>query len=299
MGMSSVLRRCLAMLRAPANEVSFAVRAGIGWSRGAPKPAFEDKREMFASRPAAERRALEARAAELTTRFVLADLHAASTRTTFANNLAWLENLGRLTAGLPVPASPDGVVRAVDVGSGDFHYATALHRWLCLHEAGAPRDVVLRGIEVDGHGIYRDGHSRADHARAHAALAERWRGNVRYEVACAARARLPEQDVVSLLFPFLTAYPVLQWGLPLSRWRPRQLLQRAVRAVRPGGWLLVVNQTAAEWERLQRLLAAEPVDLVRHESFATDLVAHAERTADRTGSLWQRRIAVPDGSGPG
>ena len=288
--MPSLLARCAALLRAPANELAFAFRAGVRWSRGVPVLPHEGKSGWLAGRPADERRELERRAAELVRDFHLAALWARSTLTTWAGNLALLDNLATLSDGLPMPASADGVVRAADLGSGDFHYAFALQRWLSRHAAALPRTTVLRAFELDGHGVYRDGFARADHARAHAALASDGAGLVRYEVADATRLRLPEQDVVTLLFPFLSTYPLLAWGLPLSRFRPRRLLLRAVATVRPGGWLAVANQTSAEFARLRQLLRDEPVDLVRSGSFASAFAAAPERTAGRVGSLWVKRL---------
>ncbi len=280
--MATLLRRCIAALRAPGNELAFAVRSGLGWQRGPVVLANEDKGGLFAPEPAARVQCLVAR-------FDLTDLERRSTIAAWAANLALLESLEALTRGIAIPHPANAAVHAIDVGSGDFHYATALQRWLSLHgEPPEPRKVVLRGFEIDGHGIYRDGHSRADHARSHAALAARPGDVVRYEVADAASVRLPEQDVATLLFPFLTAYPALRWGMPLSRWRPRRLLRRVVRSLRPGGLLVVVNQTAAEFERLLRLFADEPLERLATASFATDLGPAAERTADRVGSAWRR-----------
>lgn len=293
-----MLERGLALLRAPGNELSFAVRAALRWSRGDAVLANEGKADVFADRPTAARRDLEARAAALTRRFDLAALRDRSTVVAWTANLALLENLERLGAGRVVPTSADGLVRAIDIGAGDFHYATALHRWLAADGARPPRGVVLRGLEVDGHGIYRDGHSRADHARAHAALAARSGDVVRYEVADATRLRLPGQDVVTMLFPFLAAYPVLRWGLPLSRFRPRRVVRAAVAALRPGGWLVVANQTGDEFARLRDLLRGAPVELQCTAPFASDIVPWAARTADRIGSLW-RRIDLQNGVMPG
>lgn len=262
--MPSLLRRCLAALRVPTNEVGFAVRSRLRWSRGEPSTAVTANERILAA------------------------------------NAALGRHLEALAGDLAMPCGDDGVVRAIDVGCGDFHYAAALARWLASHGAAA-RDVALRGIEVDGFGIYRDGHSRADHARAHAAHAatrSAGGGTVRFEVADFTRIRLPEQDVVSLFYPFLSAYPTLRWGLPLSRLRPRRLVARAVATVRPGGWLVVANQTAMEFTRLGELLAEQPVDLLRQVSFATDLGSFAAQTAGRVGSLWRRRKCAASPGGP-
>ena len=288
--MASAWRTGLALLRAPATELSFALRSTLRWSRGAVRLPHQDKCELFAFLPPAERAAAERMQANLCERFDLAALAHQSTRTTWLANLALLANLHSLCGSVPPPSGPDGRVRAIDVGCGDFHYATALQRWLA---GAAARDVVLRGIEVDGHGIYRDGHSRADHARAHAALAESPGSTVRFQVADFTARAQPEQDVVLLLFPFLSAYASLRWGLPLSRLRPARLVDRAIAALRPGGWLVVANQTPAEAERMHGLLARHPVDVVAAGSLSCPWLPWAERTRDQLGTVWQKRSAVP------
>ena len=287
--MPSLLRQCLGLLRAPGIEVSFALRSRFAWSRRELRLPNEGKHDLSQFLPPAMREHFDAVATRLAREFSLRELAAHSTRVVYTANLALLDRLVDLTASTVVPSSDDGVVRAVDVGCGDFHYATALHRWLARQQDKQPRPVVLRGLEVDAFGIYQDGHSRADHARAHAALAETGGGEVSFEVADFTRVALPQQDVITLLFPFLSVWPCLRWGLPLSRWRPRRLVRRAVATVRSGGWLVVGNQTGAEFDRLCQLLADQPVDLVARTSFASDLVPWRTRTTDQVGSLWRRR----------
>lgn len=276
--MPPLLRLGLGLLRAPALELGFVLRSCLRWSRGEAPLPDEPKQRLFAD-PMAQRRA-----ARLIGDFALGDLAGRSTCTTMRANLARLDGLSRLADGLQVPAGPDGVVRAADFGCGDFHYATALQRWLARH-GGGRREVVLRGLELDGHGIYRDGFSRADHARAHARLAG---DGVSFLVADCTGIRLPPQDVVSLFFPFLSVYACLAWGTPLSRLRPRRLLRRAVASLRPGGWLVVVDQTAAEFARLERLLGELPVRRQRAVPFASELAPDPERTVGQVASIWVR-----------
>ncbi|MFM1872327.1 MAG: hypothetical protein RL398_1749 [Planctomycetota bacterium] len=275
------------MLRAPANELSFGVRSRVAWSRGRPTLANEPKGELFAGGTGGAGDERAELAVRLRERFGLGELFGRSTRRTYLANLDLLDCLGRFEATAIPPEGPDGVVRAVDVGSGDFHYATALARWLAMGGERARR-IVLRGLELDGHGIYADGHSRADHAKAHAALATWDRGHVQYEVADFRTARLPEQDFVSVLYPFVFAYPLLQWGLPLSQWRPAALLERAAEVLRPGGILLIANQTDAEAQKTAELLARAPVARLERASWASRLVPYSSATVDRVASVWQR-----------
>ncbi len=287
--MASPLRHGLDWLRAPAIELAFLVRSTLRWSRGAPELVDECKRALFAHLPPEAAAAAQATADELVGRFALQPLAARSSRSTFAGSLAQLLGLQRLAGELPdVPSGADGVVRAVDVGCGDFHYASALAQWLSRHGAGAPRPVVLRGIELDGHGIYRDGRSRADHGKAHAALATLGRISAHFQVGDFRHLRLPEQDVVTMFFPFVSAHACLRWGAPVSRLAPRRLLARAVAALRPGGWLLVVNQTLAECQRVHTLLGRQPVERLATASWQCGLVPWHERTVDQVGSLWRR-----------
>jgi SAM-dependent methyltransferase len=294
--MPSLLQAALSVLRAPATEFAFALRSRLRWSRGRVVLANEDKGELFAFLPPAERAAAERRAQHWRRWPELQRLAGRSSRTTWLDALARLDGLERLVGAHALPVGDDGVLRALDVGCGDFRYATALAAFFARHgrrSGEAPRRVVLRGVELDGHGIYRDGHARADHAAAHAELATEGGGDVQFQVADFTRRRWPEQDVVTMFFPFLSAHACLQWGVPLSRLRPRRLLARAVAAVRPGGWLLVVDQTPAEHRRLCELLAGHPVQLLATASFASALVPWAERTEGQVATLWRRQADVP------
>ena len=235
--MAGILRRSLILLRAPGAEVGFVARSLLRWSRGEPRrpiaaslwPSAAD----FVWAPTERRNELANRAAVIASRYCLDGLRHVDAATR-CRNLARLEQLERLAAGEPVPHGPDGVVRAADLGCGDFHYAAALQQWLSRAGRGERR-VVLRGIELDGHGVYRDGHSRADHARALARDASIAGSEVRFEIGDASAVALPEQDVVSLFFPFLTAHACLAWGTPLSRLRPRRQAVRIGHQQGPGG----------------------------------------------------------------
>ena len=301
MGMPSTWQQGLSWLRAPANELAFALRNALRWSRGAPILPDEGKQDLFAALSPKARAQAERVANELTQRYDLHRLLARSTRASWAGSLQHLLGLERLVGTLPLPMGADGVVRALDVGCGDFHYATALQRWLARQAStsttaansnspATASSVVLRGIELDGHGLYADWRSRADHARAHADLAAVAGSTVLFQVGDFTRLALPTQDVVTAFFPFLTSYACLRWGAPVSRCSPRRLLARAVATVRPGGWLLVVNQTNDECGRLRRLLAQHPVELVASCEWQCDLVPWRESTCGQIGSLWRRSL---------
>ncbi len=291
--MSRALQKGLSLLRAPANELGFALRSSLKWGRGAPGPARDAAAPTFGWATAPLRARLERRAAELDAQFEVAAGLTGLGPAVRARNYARLLQLERLAGQLTVPLSADGIVRAADLCAGDFHYAPALAQWLSRAGADGARRVVLRGVELDGHGGYPDGPSRADHGCARAAAASAGEVEACYEVADATAVRLPEQDVVTLFGPFVTPYACLRWGAPLSRMRPQRRVARAVRALRPGGWLVVANQTTREFVELRRLLARLPVVRIARASMATDLVPEAAQTEGQIGSIWLRREGVP------
>jgi hypothetical protein len=281
--MASILRKSLTLLKAPANSIGFQVRTRLPHAAAPAVLVNEAKGTLFSWLSGPARAQASRRELALREGYNLTSLYAQSSVVHYAENLAWIDRLERLFAGLPMPSNDP--LFAADIGSGAFQYATALERFLARRGVDRPRTVELMGVELDGHGRYRDGCTRAQHAVAHAALAGR---SVHYIVADFLRTQLPMQHVVTLLFPFLSTYPLLQWGLPISHYKPRRLLRRAVATVQPGGYLCVVNQTRAELERLQTMLAELPVRMVREVSFASELVPYAEKTADRVGSIWHK-----------
>lgn len=286
----------MAWLRAPANAVAFGVRSRVGWSRGEAVLPHEEKGGLFAHLPDGLARRAEAIERELCARYELDAFRSRSTRVVWRDGLVRLQAMERLLAGVELPVSGDGVLRAVDAGCGAFHYASVLQRFFAQFggtsanaqagNGGSPaarRRVVLRGLEVDGFGVYRDGHSRADHARAHAKLAGQ---DVHFQVADFAHANLPEQDVVTAWFPFVTRYALLRWGLPLSLFAPQRFFERAARVVRKGGLLVVVNQTEREAERVDALCASLPFTLLARTHLATEWADRAEATEGWTGSVF-------------
>ncbi|MBK8098161.1 MAG: class I SAM-dependent methyltransferase [Planctomycetes bacterium] len=277
--MASAIVRALALLRAPGNSLRFALRQRRAGG-GVAQVVNEGKDQLFGHLAAGERQAAARRERELCDRYELARLRGTSSQLHYAENVALLDLLER--SAVPLAGKVGRVFHAVDVGSGPFQYATALQRFLARAGGGW---VALTGVEIDGHGRYPDGSTRAAHGRAHASLAG---AGVEYQVDDFTRMSLPTQDFVSMLFPFLTAYPLLRWGLPLRVLQPRRLLERAAERLRPGGVLLVVNQTGAEFTRLQMLLNGLPLRLECSSSWRTTLVPYAERTEDRVGSWWRR-----------
>ena len=256
----------LAFARVPFNALGFYARRAIGWRRGAVVHVDEPKASLFdyLDDPGA-RASSETRERDLRERYALAPLAARSSRDVYRDNLYVLDLLDRFVARpLREACTPSRAVRAVDVGSKDFRYAFAIERFLAV-TLDAPA-VDLLGVEIDGHPVYADLHSRADHADAYAAEVEaaprpgHAASRVRYRVADYLAIEERDVDVVLFFFPFVLRYTLVRWGLPLGKFVPDRLFEHAVRSLRPGGLLVVVNHTAEELDA-QRAILARMADL--------------------------------------
>jgi SAM-dependent methyltransferase len=293
------LWKWLAYTRAPGNAFSFWIRQTLRWSRGMPELPEEPKAAIFAylaagrdARPDAgtpggdAAKAAEAREAELRTRYDMDPLWARSTAAIYRKNLYLIDILERAAEGLELPPPGEGPLRALDVGAQDWHYVFGLERW--LSRSGVRRAVSLRGIELDGYGIYPDLRSRRDYARAYAAQT----GNPEavYEVGDFMAAAGTNLDVITWFYPFVAPHHLLLWGLPLRHFRPARLIGKAACLLRPGGWLVVLAHTRSEHEAFLDLARAQGnLELVREGEARSPLVDFHADVEERRFSLWRRR----------
>lgn len=279
----------LSFLKVPVNAVAFRVRRALAFRRGPPEIGNEPKDDLFDHAAPALRADLEARERALVAAYDLGPLRARSTCDVYRDNLWVLDLLDRhVTPALLGALGEAPRVRAVDVGSKDFRYAFALARWLRHAAATSPREVALDGVEVDGHPIYEDGRSRADHAEAFARAVDL--AEVRYRVADFLAAPERDLDVVFLFFPFVLRYALVRWGLPLGFFAPERLLAHAARALRPGGLLVIVNHTHEERDRQRALLDAEPaLEWLHTDPVESALVDYFADVPERTVTVAQRR----------
>lgn len=278
----------LAFARIPGNLLAYAVRQALRWSRGRPELWQEPKAGLFDYLgPAAA--AGEARAADLSARYRLEGLERLSTASLYRKNLYLLDILEKAAEGLAgFPARLEGIFRAADVGSQDWHYVHGLERWLRHWDSPGGREVELTGIEVDGHGVYADLHSRRDYAEAYAE--QTGNPHVRYEVGDFLRTRLSGLDLVTVFYPFVTRYALLLWGLPLHLFSPARLVAKAAEVTRPGGWLMVFNHTAEEHRQFLELgRVSAQWELLREGRALSDLVDFHAAVEDRRFSIWRRR----------
>ena len=145
---------------------------------------------------------------------------------TSLNNYEYLDILDRAWLETGIARPRGGTV--CDVGCASFWYAATLHAFF--------RPDRLVGMEIEGHRLYRDGHTRIDYANGYTALLPA----TEFIVADFATCRLPA-DVITAWFPFVTPAAILAWRLPLSLLAPERLLQNVRTNLRQGGIFLMVN----------------------------------------------------------
>jgi hypothetical protein len=163
-----------------------------------------------------------------------------------------------------------------------------LERWLRRAGGAGERPVRLRGVEVDGYGIYPDFRSRKDYAGAYAA--QTGNPDVTYEVGDVLDAEGSGLDLITVFYPFVTRHHLLLWGLPLRFFRPDRLLAKAAALLRPGGRMLVFTHTLKEHEAFLALGKAEgSFELEKQGRALSRLVDFHEDVEDRRYSVWTRR----------
>ena len=150
---------------------------------------------------------------------------------TSANNYEYLDILdcGWAEWGIARPAGGD----LCDIGCASFWYAATLQAFFM------PARMV--GVEVEGHRLFRDGHSRIDYAAGYLATVP----NARFVVADYCRYVEPA-DIITAWFPFLTAATILAWRLPLSLLAPEGLFRQIRHNLRWDGLFVMINHGPAE-----------------------------------------------------
>jgi hypothetical protein len=219
------------------NSLDWWLRNSLTWSPSAREPA-EEKGEA------------DARETHFMANYFLFSARQRMTNSRWQRNLAVLERLesASRSPALDKLLRQTGPLRILDIGSKNFDYVDALAGFFsrCLSH----RDVQITGLEIDAHRRYTDLRTRRAWAEHYVSFVP----SARYFAADLLN-HTETYHAITWFFPFLTEFPLLKWGLPLSLFQPATLLAHAWSLLLPGGVLILVNQTDAELETQCKLLA--------------------------------------------
>ncbi len=219
----------------------YGVSQRIRWSRG-----------VFMETPALELCAVDLQQAEriaaLRERYQVQFEQRMSAETS-VRNYEYLDILDRgwRKAGLERPAGGE----LCDIGCASFWYAAALDVFF--------RPARMVGVEVEGHRLFRDGHTRIDYAAGYLSHLP----NARFVVADYTAYREPA-DIITCWFPFLTPIAILAWRLPLCLLAPPLMFARIQHNLRPNGLFFMVNHGLHEWALSHRYCTAANLRLAAH-----------------------------------
>src|ERR1700691_242187 len=183
----------LQRLRSLRHSFWYAVSERIRWSRG----AFE---EPPARKLCSVENEQAQRIAALRDRYQV-QFELRMSAATSANNYEYLDLLDRGWSGSGMGRPAGGVL--CDIGCASFWYAATLQTFF--------RPDRLVGVEVGGHRLVRDGHTRIDYAAGYLAQLPA----AEFLVKDYAGHDEPA-DVITTWFPFVTPAAILAWRLPLS-----------------------------------------------------------------------------------
>jgi SAM-dependent methyltransferase len=190
---------------------------------------------------------------------------------TALNNYEYLDILDRAWAVTGLAQPRGGLL--CDIGCASFWYAATLDAFF------KPRQLV--GVEVEGHRLFKNGHTRSDHAAGYVSRI----ADAKFVVADYASVELAA-DVITAWFPFLTPAAILAWRLPLSLLAPQDLFQRIYHNLKPGGLLVMANHGENEVTMAELLCSA--AGLRRLTRFAEPGILSAYRLEPAILTFWTR-----------
>jgi hypothetical protein len=243
-------------------KVSESVRFSRGVKREPPA--------LTLSLPAAQ----QLRARQLAERFGVCFETRFSAKTSL-NNYEYLDLLERGFAAAGI--SPPQPRVLTDVGSASFWYAPALAAFF--------RPAALVGIELEGHRLFRDWHTRIDYARGYLTelpFAE-------FVIADYSSYVRPA-DLITAIFPFLTEHSVLAWRLPLTVLSPGRLFSRIASNLTADGLFFMINHGPTEGRLAHQCCVAAGLRLRASWAGEGDFSGH--RLEPAMLSWWARGSAL-------
>lgn len=137
-------------------------------------------------------------------------------------------------------------IKILDIGAKNWFYVRDLYNFFKYNNF--EREIRLDGIEIDAYRVYTDFHTRYDYALYYSKGLK----NCRY-IAGDFLNHYDKYDYITWFYPFVTELPLLEWGLPLSTFKPLEMLEHAYNSLSPGGTLIIKNLNEKEYNIQEKL----------------------------------------------
>ena len=128
-------------------------------------------------------------------------------------------------------------LEVADIGARNFVFAPVIDRFL----RKLNYDPTINGIEIDAHRLLAGFHSRKDYGNFYAKQIPQGE----YLAMDFLDWERPF-DLAFLLNPFFSKEPLVNWGLPLSKFQPAEIFVHCKTLLKPKGGLLVLSSPTAE-----------------------------------------------------
>jgi hypothetical protein len=168
-----------------------------------------------------------------------------STQRNYLENLATIELLEKVMDNEGFLTS-ESTIKILDIGSKNWFYAAG--EW-SFFKSNINKEIYLDGIEIDAFRVYSDFHTRWDYANFYIKNLK----NTRY-IAGDFLKHNEKYDYILWFFPFVTEFPLQEWGLPLSKFKPLEMLRHAYGCLNSDGKILIVNQDEKEYQIQEGLI---------------------------------------------
>jgi len=255
------------------NETDFFFRRNIRLKRKY-TGKNEPKENLFNDFSGEKRQTAEEKEKLYFEKYHLQEFKDNSTRRNYLENLAVIELLENSLDLSPTLEACLNMIKILDIGSKNWFYASgewsffkysllrhceqseAIHLlnnsdWIerSLRRSNHDNAIELDGIEIDAFRVYSDLHTRWDYAQYYIKNL----ANSRY-IAKDFLYHKEKYDYIIWFFPFVTEFPLQEWGLPLSKFKPVEMLRHAYDSLNPCGKILIVNQDEKEYAIQEELI---------------------------------------------
>ena len=246
------------------NMIDYPLRQLFHWRRRGLSLSYQSKKDMFSEFSEEEQKRLYKKVEDYSETYDLDWIQRNSNRRIYRQNLYYLALLETVFENAGVKSLPE-TLSIADVGISDWFYVQVIYSFCKKWKAENERKILLEGFEVDAYRVYSDFYSRMDYALAYSSNLK----NVKYFPE-AFKSSEESYDLVFMFFPFIFSREHLQWGLPLKIYDPALLLSEARKSLKPGGYLLIVNQGEEEAEVQAKLLQNLGLNVIYHQKFDSD-----------------------------